>query len=316
MSGSVQAAAESAGTERGRHPWLGAALVLCAASLWATFGLFAKSLYASGFTPIELASVRSWVGFAGIAVIALRHPKRLRLSLRDGAFFAAYGIFGFALFEWLYFETVERTTIAVAAALLYTAPAFVVLLSRVLWRERVGRRRLFALALVLAGVVLVTGALRAIVTGTVHAGAAALMLGLGAGFTYALYTIFSKLALQRTEPVPALFWSFGFASVALAVLAPPLEPLTRDTAALPRLLALGLVPTLLAYFLYLRALRELQASTASMLASIEPAVATVLGAIFFAERIAPVQILGIAIIVAAAGMLAASAADPHNPTAP
>jgi drug/metabolite transporter (DMT)-like permease len=298
---------------RGRHPWLGAALVVSAAALWATFGLFAKSLYASGFTPIELASVRSWVGFAGVAVIALRRPMLLRLSPRDLAFFAAYGIVGFALFEWLYFETVERTTIAVAAALLYTAPAFVVLLSRVLWREAVGPKRLFALALVLAGVVLVTGAVGAVLTGTIEMGAGAVLLGLGAGFTYALYTIFSKLALARTTPIPALFWSFGFASVALAFVAPPLEPLTRDAAAVPRLLALGLIPTLLAYFLYLRALRELKASTASMLASIEPAVATLLGALFFAERITLPQLAGIALIVAAAAMLARTVDEPSPP---
>lgn len=304
MNCAVPAPAQSAVATGGRHPWLGAALVICAASLWATFGLFAKSLYASGFTPIELASVRTWVGFAGIALVALRHPKRLRLGARDLVFFAAYGVVGFALFEWLYFETVERTTIAVAAALLYTAPAFVVLLSRLLWREALGWKRLLSLVLVLVGVVLVTGALGAIVTGTVEVGAAAILLGLCAGSTYALYTIFSKLALQRTEPVPALFWSFGFAALALAVVAPPLEPLTRDPAALPRLLALGLVPTLLAYFLYLRALRELRASTASMLAAIEPAVATILAALFFAERIATTQMVGITIIVAAAATLA------------
>lgn len=300
-------ASVSAETHRGRHPWLGAALVLCAASLWATFGLFAKSLYAFGFTPAELASVRSWLGFAGVAVIALRRPRQLRLSARDLAFFAVYGTAGFALFVWLYFETVERTTIAVAAALLYTAPAFVVLLSRVLWHERVGATRMLALVLVIAGVLLVTGALGAILTGTVDVRPAAIALGLGAGFTYALYTVFSKLALDRTTTVPALFWSFAFASLALAVLAPPIEPLTRDISALPRLLALGLVPTLLAYSLYLRALPELQASTASMLASVEPAVATILGAIFFAERVSPAQLAGIALIVLAAVLIARSA---------
>jgi drug/metabolite transporter, DME family len=290
-----------------RRGWWAAALVVAAASLWATFGLFARSLYASGYSPLELASVRAFIGLLGCAPFALGHPSRLRLGARDVAFFAVYGVVGFALFEWLYFVTIAHTTIAVAAALLYTAPAFVVLLSRLLWQEHVGRTRLGALVLVLIGVVLVTGAVRAVVTGQATVGVAALLLGLGSGFTYALYTIFSKVALAKTDPVSALFWSFGFAALALAFAAPPIPPLLRDTADLPRLLALGIVPTLLAYFLYLRALRTLAASTASMLAAVEPAVATLLAAVVFREHVSLEQIPGIVLIVIAAVMLAAGA---------
>lgn len=298
----------------GGRGW-GATLVVAAASLWATFGLFARSLYASGYSPLELASVRAFIGLVGVAPFALRHARRLRLRTSDIAFFAAYGVIGFALFEWLYFITIERTTIAVAVALLYTAPAFVVLLSRVLWRERVGRVRLLALLLVLAGVVLVTGALQAVAAGEVGVRPAAILLGLASGFTYALYTIFSKLALERTDPVSALFWSFGFAALALTLAAPPFEPLTRDAADLPRLLALGIVPTLLAYFLYLRALRTLAASTASMLAAIEPAVATLLAAAVFREHVGAWQVSGILLIVIAAALLARRWIDPATQNA-
>jgi drug/metabolite transporter, DME family len=283
----------------------GALLVVAAASLWATFGIFARSLYASGYSPLELASIRAFIGFVGCAPFALRHPSRLRLAPRDIALFAAYGVIGFALFEWLYFVTIAHTTIAVAAALLYTAPAFVVLLSRVLWKEHVGGRRLSALGLVLLGVVLVTGAVRAVATGEATVGATAILLGLASGLTYALYTVFSKLALARTDPVSALFWSFGFAALALAFAAPPIPPLLRNPPDLPRLLALGLVPTLLAYFLYLRALRILAASTASMLAAVEPAVATLLAAAIFREHVSLEQIPGIVLIIVAAVILAA-----------
>jgi drug/metabolite transporter (DMT)-like permease len=156
--------------------------------------------------------------------------------------------------------------------------------------------------------VLVTGAVRAVASGVVAVPLPAALLGLGAGATYALYTIFSKIAVARIDTWGALFWSFGFASIALLFVAPPVEPLTRMPAALPRLLALGLVPTLFAYALYLRALRELRASTASMLAAIEPVVATLLGAAFFAERIALEQVIGIVLIVGGAAVIARRAA--------
>ena len=291
-------------TDDRRRPFAGAVLVLGAAALWATFGLFAKALYARGFTPIELASIRAWIGWLGVAAIAARRPARLRIAPRDLPLFLLYGVIGFAIFEYLYFLAMERTTVAIAVALLYTAPAFVALLSRVLWREAVTGAKLAALGAVLCGVMLVTGAIRSLAAGDARISPAAALIGLGAGFAYALYTIFSKIALRRYDALGALFWSFGFAALFLAVLAPPLAPALRTPAAIPLLLGLGLVPTLLAYFLYLIGLRRLQPTTASMLACAEPVIATLLAGALLGERISAEQVLGMALIVGAAASLA------------
>lgn len=291
-------------TDDRRRPFAGAVLVLAAATLWATFGLFAKALYARGFTPIELASIRAWIGWLGVAVIAARKPARLRIAPRDLPLFLLYGVIGFAIFEYLYFLAMERTTVAIAVALLYTAPAFVALLSRMLWREAVTGAKLAALGVVLCGVMLVTGAVRSIAAGDARISPAAALIGLGAGFAYALYTIFSKIALRRYDALGALFWSFGFAALFLAVLAPPLAPALRAPAAIPLLLGLGLMPTLLAYYLYLIGLRRLEPTTASMLACAEPVIATLLAGALLGERITVEQLLGMALIVSAAASLA------------
>jgi drug/metabolite transporter, DME family len=291
---------------------IGAALVFCAASLWATFGLFAKVLYDAGFEPLELASVRAFVAFAGIAVFALprllRSNGRVRVPLRSLPFYAAYGILGFALFEYVFFAALERTTVSIAVALLYTAPAFVVIASALLWRERVGTHRRIALGLVLAGVLLVTGAAGALLRGTATLPPAALLLGLGAGAGYAAYTMFSKVATVRDGPLASLFWSFGFAALALAVIASPIAPFVRAPQHALLLLALGIVPTILPYAFYLTALRRLRASTAAMLASLEPVVAAILAALLLGERLEGLQAAGMALVVAAALLLARDAA--------
>lgn len=297
------------------HHWVGAVLVLGAAALWATFGLFAKHLYARGFTPLELASVRATVGVLGAALVLALRPSRLRIDRHGLRFFALYGVFGFALFETVFFAALERTTIAIAAALLYTAPAFVMLASRVLWHEPIPRWKLIALGMVLVGVLLVTGALDAVRTGRAHLTGAALALGLGAGAGYALYTLFSKVALRRYTAPASLFWSFLFAALALALLAPPLQPLLRDRSALPALLALGIVPTLIPYALYLAALRHLRASTAAMLASLEPVIAALLAALLLHEALDLARVLGIALIVSAAVVIARDATR-SSPPAP
>jgi drug/metabolite transporter, DME family len=132
---------------------------------------------------------------------------------------------------------------------------------------------------------------------------AALALGVGAGATYAGYTMFSKVATERYGPAPSLFWSFAFATLALGIAAPPYAPFLRAPEHTLALLALGIVPTLIPYALYLTALRELRASTAAMLASIEPMIAALLAALLLHERLEPLQGAGMALIVLAAVLL-------------
>lgn len=302
MAGTVEQAIH----ER-KRPVVGAALVLSAASLWATFGIFARYLYAAGLEPLELASTRAAVGLAGIslaAVLRMRRGNSVRVPLRSLPFLAAYGVLGFALFGLLFLAALERTSVSIGVALLYTAPAFVVIISALLWRERLGALRLLSLVLALTGVTLVTGAAGAVMRGTAAVPAPALLLGIGAGAGYALYTLFSKVATERYGPLASLFWSFAFAAAALGALASPLRAFQHAPDQILLLIGLGVVPTLLPYALYLTALRHLRASTAAMLACIEPAVAAVLAALLLDEGMSAMQIIGMALVVSAAVLLA------------
>src|SRR5690606_7858191 len=226
--------------------YTGALMVLAAASLWGTLGYFGRRLYPLGITPLELASVRATIGLLGLALWAARTPARLRIRPRDLPFFALYGAIAVALFQWLYFATIQRTTLANAAALLYTAPAFVVLLARAAGDQRVTRPQLAALAMVLAGVFLVTGAAASLAGGSSRISAAALALGLGSGLTYGLYTVFGKRALARYDAVQTVFWAFAFGALALSLAAPPWRPFIAHPGAASLLVALGLLPTLAA----------------------------------------------------------------------
>lgn len=284
---------------------LGALLVICAAALWATFGLFAKRLYEADFTPLELASIRNWIGFIGVALLALSRPARLKIRARDLPFFAAYGIPAFALFALMFLLTLQETSVAIAVSLLYTAPAFVVLLSAVLWREHLPKTHIVALVLVLGGVVLVTGAVDALRTGAAALTMGALLTGLLSGLTYGLYTLFSKAATDRyPDPIAPVFWMFAFATLGLTIIQPPFEAMARPHDEWPALIGLGLVPTLLPYLLYLQALRWLRASTAAMLASVEPVIAALLAAALLDEGLDVTRVAGIAMIAIAAATLA------------
>jgi drug/metabolite transporter, DME family len=287
-----------------RRPVAGAALVLGAASLWATFGIFASYLYQAGFEPLEVASTRAAVGFAAVLLITIaRRMRGVRVPLRSLPFLATYGILGFALFGLLYLAALEQTTVSIAVALLYTAPAFVVLLSAIIWRERLDHIRAVSLLLVLIGVVLVTGAAGALLSGTAALPVPALLFGLGSGLGYGLYTLFSKVATDRYGPHASLFWSFAFAALSLGMLASPIAPFVRSPDQALLLIGLGIVPTLLPYGLYVVALRHLRASTAAMLASVEPAIAAGMAALLLGERLASLQIIGVAVVVCGAALI-------------
>jgi drug/metabolite transporter (DMT)-like permease len=281
-----------------RRPVAGAVFVFGAAALWATFGLFARSLYDDGHSPLDVASVRTWIGVITVAILAIGRVGELRIKRRDLPFFIAYGILGFAAFEVLLLGAFARMPVAVAVALLYTAPAFVVLFSRVLWKEALTARKQGALVLALLGVFFVTGAAGDVLRGDLsRIDPIGVALGIGAAIGYAAYSIFGKVAIGRASSRAALFWSFLFAAIPLAILAEPIGPIARSPGSIPAFLGVGVLPTSLAYFLYLRALRTLRPSTASVLACAEPVFAAVFAAILLDERISVLQTAGIAAVV-------------------
>ena len=288
-----------------RQRVIGALLIFAAAFQWGTFGLLTKKLYSYGYNAVELASVRTAIGLIALALLLVVRRQSVRITKREIPFFLAYGLIGFALFEWLYFKSLEFLGVGVAAALLYTAPAFVLLYGLLRGEEKWSARRLSILLLVLVGAALVTGAARAIVTGTAPISAAGLFFGLSAGLTYASYTLFSKHGVGKHDPLVNLFWVFLLSTIAFAIPAPPWAVL-REPGSWPWLLILGLGPTLLAYVCYLQGLKRLSASTASMLATAEPVVAAVLGFLLLKEPMTLERVVGIACIVTGALVLSRS----------
>lgn len=282
----------------------GAALVLTAAALWATFGLFAKQLFSLGYTAVEIASVRTWLGWALVSLLLLIRRRTIRITGRQLLFFLLYGIFGFALFSVLYFATLERTSVAVAAAMLYTAPAFVVLLSAATGRETLTAGRVAILMIVLLGTLLVTGAVQSIASGTAPLSAAALGLGIAAGFTYAIYTLFSKRATEQHDAATALFYMFGFAALGFTPISPPWSSVHVLSDSWIYLAGIALIPTLLAYGFFMTGLKRMDAGTAAMLASAEPAIAGMLAFLVLGETLSTDRIIGMLMIVGAAMVLA------------
>lgn len=295
-------AAGRAVESRPLSPALGAALVIAAAALWGSLGIFGRLAFGHGASPLEVGSVRAALAFLGILPFALlrsRPLERIHVAQQDLLLVIGYGLIGVAFFYYVYLVAIERLSLAVAAALLYTAPAFVIAMAWGLRWEPVRPRRILPLVMVLAGAFLVTGAFRAL-PGVDVLGVAA---GLASGFAYAVFTVLGKRIRRRYDVFTTIAFAYGIGAVALAVVAPPWAVFARFPDATGVLLLMGLGPTLLAALLFYTGIRHIDASSASMLATIEPVIAALLALAWLGERLEPSTLAGTGLIIAAAILL-------------
>lgn len=272
-------------------------LILAAASLWALIGVLSKGILAAGVSPLEIAFWRAALaGGAFVAHAAL--AGRLRLERRgDLPAFALFALVGVTLFFASLVLAIDAGGVSLAFILLYSAPAWVALLARLLLRERLGPRKIGLVALSVAGVVLVARGGGQGVTPTVPA----LAWGLAAGLSYASYYIFGRWVLARYAPATVYAFALPFGALGLL----PLVDFAPKTPTAWLLLGvLALVSTYLAYLVYYTGLREVEATRAVLVATVEPVIAAALAAVLFGERIGLLGLLGGALVLAAAALSA------------
>ncbi len=273
------------------------ACILIAAALWGCIALFYSGLSALGFTPLQVVLIRVLLAaLIMLGYILVRDPKLLRIRLRDVWMFIGTGVASLAFFNYCYFSAMDALSPSVAAVLLYTAPAFVLVLSAVFYHETITGRKLLSLFLTVFGCVLVTE----VFSGSI-ASPLGILLGLGAGFGYALYTIFSVAALRRYASETITFYTFLTAAVAVLPLCDP-SALVQTALSHPTDTALygvgiGLMACVLPYVLYTKGLEGVSAGRASVMATLEPVVAAIVGVALLGDTFSVYKLCGMALIL-------------------
>lgn len=278
------------------------ALVLAAGVLWGIIGIFSRSLSAAGVNAIQITALRSTVAAAGLFLFLLaKDRKKLRIAGKDIWMFLGTGLCSIALFNIFYFMTMQRADLSVAAVLLYTGPFFVMVLSALLFGERLTGAKIAALFLALFGCVCTTG--------LINGGSLSLFsvfTGVASGFCYGLYSIFGKFALRKYDSMTVTFYTFLVAGVGLLPFAQygAVAALAAETPSiLLTVLLLGLISTLAPFLLYTKGLSAMESGKASVLAFAEPLTATVVGVFYFHEPLTLMSGLGVALIFLALVLL-------------
>lgn len=283
---------------------VGTGLLLTAAACWGLLGPVARVALRDGVAPLEIAFWRAVLGgllFAAHAVaMRVRDPGNPARVLRGRRLLivCGFGLVGVSLFYAAYQLAIERGGAALASVLLYTAPAWVTVIGVMGLGERMTRAKAVAVALTLAGIV----GIAASGARTIYFSWAAIAWGLVSALSYALYYPFGKHYFGRLAPATIF-------AVALPVGAIGLLPLVsfapKTGAAWTALAFIGGVSTYGAYLAYAAGLQRMEASRASILATLEPVVAAVVAHLWWDERFGPWGYVG-AVLVLAAAFLAAS----------
>ena len=279
------------------------AAVLGAGCLWGTMGLFSRSFGALGIGSGGTIFLRcAMAALLFLLLILLRDPKQLLVRPKDFWCFFGSGVCSLLFFTYCYFTAISLMSLSAAAILLYTAPAIVMLLSALFFHEKITGRKLLALGLAVVGCALVSGLGSG--TGITPRG---LLYGLGAGAGYALYSIFARCALDRGYSSSTInFYSCLLAALGSALIWGVREPLGVAVASggnLALCLCAGVVTCFLPYLLYTYGLSGLETGRASILASVEPVVATLLGVLIYRERMSVLGALGVLCVLSAVVLL-------------
>ncbi|MFO7597518.1 MAG: EamA family transporter [Desulfocurvibacter africanus] len=267
--------------------------IILAAVLWALIGPVSRYAFEAGMPPLEVAFWRSclaWVFFASQA----RALGQMRVARNDLPAVLAFGVVGIAGLFGSYALAVRAGGAALASVLLYTAPAWVAVMSRLWLGERLSTPKIAAVVLTIVGVAGIS--LGPDWSGGKSFGVAAILFGLLSGITYALYYIFGKRYLGRYS-TPTLFL------YALPVGALVVSPFFRFEAhplqAWVAVAVLAFVSTYLAYSIYYAGLKHLEATRASVVATLEPLVASLLAFFLWDETFTPLGYIGAALILSA-----------------
>lgn len=253
-----------------------------------------------GIHPVTLAAARILLGAGMFLVyILVTDPKKLRVERRDWLFFLLFGLLTVAVFHFSFNYAIYYTGVATASILLYTAPAFVTLLSIFFFGEKPTVKRLAALVLTLLGCFAISRA-----AGELAFNRAGILFGLASGFAYGLWSILGKKGLVRYSAEVINFYNLLIGGIFLLIAALFIAgPSTFRISAggMGGILLMTFLTTFIPYNLYVNGMNYLSASKASILANFELVIAVVLSRLLFREPFTLFKMLGFAAI--GAGLL-------------
>lgn len=298
----------------------GTVLIVLASVCFGTSGPFAKPIMNAGMSPQQVAALRICLAAVILlVVVGLTRPALLRVRRAQWRLILAYGFIGVAAVQVAFYAAVARIPIGIAMLLEFTAPILVALWVRFVRGTVLPRQAWAGTVLALLGLAMV-----AQVWEGLRFDALGLLFGIGAAFCAAAYFLLGEHGVGSIEPLGLVTWGLIVGAVAISIVAPPWTIPTHildDTVAFGAwhppvwTLVLGVVTisTALAYLLSISAMRYLPSNVVSVLALVEPIVATAAAWALLGQTLSAIQVFGATVLLGGATLVQVSAREPAEP---
>ncbi|MEF2229863.1 MAG: EamA family transporter [Pseudodesulfovibrio sp.] len=269
--------------------------VLAAAFMWGLIGVFTKYILAEGISALEIAFWRAslaWVMFLVHAGVR----GQLRAHRHDLPALFGFGFICVTLFYGSYQMAIRDVGMALAAVLLYTAPAWVALMSWAVLKETMTATKTACVTMTILGVACISLGPQLLSGSAIPLNTFGLAAGLISGFTYALYYIFGKKYLHKYATPTIFVYALPFGAL---LLLPFVDFHPKSLYTWTMLIGLAAVTSYGAFNAYYAGLKLLDATHASVIATFEPVVAAVFAYLLFGEKFSALGYMGSSLVIAA-----------------
>ncbi|MDP9264263.1 MAG: EamA family transporter [Acidobacteriota bacterium] len=290
------------------HPIRGYLYIAAAGLLWgltASLGkaAFTHKLAATAESPIDpliLSQTRTTLSFLVLAPILLlvRGKAALAISRKDFGRTLLLGTLGIAGSNYFYYLAIEKTTVATAIVLQYTAPGWVLLYMLARHRQRPTLLRVGAVLMAVAGSALAIGVFA---QGRIKLDAVGIAAALAAAFSFAFYNVYGHKLLETNERWKIINYTLLGAALFWLVVNPPWKIVAAHYSGEQWLFlfVFAMLSMLLPFSFYFAGLQYLDATRAIVTSCLEPVFAILIAAAFLSEGLGPLQIVGVVVVLAA-----------------
>lgn len=275
-------------------------LIIIAGLFWGSMGIFVRHLGDLGFTSIQIASLRlSCAAIIYVLILLVKDRKGFKIALKDIPLFLGLGLLSILFFTYCYFTAIRIMTMSTAAILLYTSPIWVMLMSCVFFKEKLTMPKVIALILAFMGCAFVSG-----IGGDSKLTMFGILVGLGSGIGYGLYSILGTVALRKYSTYTVTTYTFIVAGLGSFLVADTPDMISKIQATnvpetLGFVLLTSVITAVIPYLLYTLGLSKTIASRAAILATVEPVAATVFGLVVMKEKVSLLAFVGIILVLGA-----------------
>jgi drug/metabolite transporter (DMT)-like permease len=234
-------------------------------------------------------------------LIASQGWQRVKLPARDLAYCLVLGMLGVAVSNYFYYVAIQRTNVATAIIVQYTAPVWVLLYVVARGQQKLTAQKLVAVALAVTGIALVIDLFGATSGTALHLDPYGIIAALLASFSFAFYNIAGHRILARHDRWRVLVWTLTAAAAFWLVVNPPWKIVAAHYAPAQWafLFMFSMISVLGAFSLYFLGLQHLEPTRAIIASCLEPVFSILLAALLLGEVLRPVQTLGIVLVLSA-----------------